>query len=153
MEVILHFQKDPPVDVVGIAKTLGINVWELHTLPSNISGKIWMDQENGGISGFSIGVNATESYVRRRFTVAHELAHFILHRNLITNGLVEDTLYRGGLSSREETQANSLAADILMPFGLIRKMTNQGVVDPDELAEKFNVSKVAMRIRLGIPIT
>jgi hypothetical protein len=151
-QTIRPFQQEAPVDVSGLARALGVNVWELHSLPPTISGKIWKDDRNGGTSGFSIGVNASEAYVRKRFTVAHELAHFLLHRNRITNELVEDTMYRG-LGGREEAQANKLAADILMPFALINKLMSRGITDVDELASRFQVSGVAMRIRLGIPVT
>jgi len=152
MLVIRQFQQTAPVNVIGIANALGVNVWELRALPSNISGKIWRDNVHGGSSGFSIGVNASEAYVRKRFTVAHEIAHFILHRDRITDGLVEDTLYRG-LSGPEETAANKLAADILMPYSLVNSTIAKGITDVDDLARLFAVSSVAMRIRLGIPVT
>jgi len=71
--ILQNFQNSAPVDVIGLAQALGLNVWEL-PLPPNISGKIWKDQVNGGRSGYSIGVNATEAFVRKRFTVAHECA-------------------------------------------------------------------------------
>src|SRR5205085_480224 len=107
--------KAAPVDVTAIASDLGIRVWEMRNLPENISGKIFRDRLNGGDSGFSIGVKASESFRRKRFTVAHEIAHYILHRDKIGDELADDAMYRSGLSTREEAQANQLAADILMP--------------------------------------
>jgi IrrE N-terminal-like domain len=151
-EILKRFQAEAPVDVKGLAGALGVNVWELHSLPPSISGKIWKDERNGGSSGFSIGVNASEPFVRKRFTVAHEIAHFLLHRNLITNELLEDTMYRG-LGGREEAQANKLAADILMPYPLINRLMANGLTDVDALASLLQVSGIAMRIRLGIPVT
>jgi hypothetical protein len=149
--ILSRFQQDAPVQVIGLANALGLNVWELQ-LPPNISGKIWRDPQNGGTKGYSIGVNAAEAFVRKRFTVAHECAHFILHRDKITDELTEDTLYRG-LDGKEEAQANKFAADILMPYHLIQKFMDSGMTDVDELAAKFQVSGAAMRIRLGIPVT
>jgi Zn-dependent peptidase ImmA (M78 family) len=105
---------------------------------------------NGGSSDFSIVVNKTESRARKRFTIAHEIAHFILHRDDITDGLVEDALFRGGLSSKQETQANQLAAEILMPFPLIEQLMAQGNRTIEELAEALEVSKAAISIRLGV---
>jgi len=61
-------------------------------------------------------------------------------------------MYRG-LGGHEEAQANKLAADILMPLPLIQKLMNQGITDVDQLASTLQVSGVAMRIRLGIPVT
>jgi Zn-dependent peptidase ImmA (M78 family) len=61
-------------------------------------------------------------------------------------------MYRGGLSSREETQANQMAADILMPFPLINKLVDQGETTIEKLAKRLQVSLPALKIRLGIPV-
>jgi len=148
---IRRFQNTPPVNVREIAENLGLKVWEMSSLPTDVSGKLFLD-ENGGTSGFSIGVNAHEGYFRKRFTVAHELAHFLLHRNLIGNGIQDDALYRSGLSNQVETEANRLAADILMPYSLIERLQKEGVRSVDGLAAKLEVSSPAMKIRLGIPV-
>ena len=58
--------------------------------------------------------------MRRRFTIAHEIAHFLLHRDKIGDQLSDDAMYRSSLSSDDERAANRLAADILMPMGLIQ---------------------------------
>lgn len=153
-QIIAKYQKSAPVDVGGIARDLGLNVWEMQSLPSSVSGKIFRDPLNGGSSGFSIAVNAAENPYRKRFTIAHEIAHFILHRDYLEKGdLVDDAMYRSGLSSAEETQANSLAAQILMPFSLIQALVDSGIKDVATLASTFQVSQPAMKIRLGIPVT
>lgn len=125
----------------------------MHSLSPNISGKIFRDPLNGGTSGFSIAVNPFEAFVRQRFTVAHEIAHFILHRHLLEakGTLADDTMYRSGLSTAEETAANRLAATILMPFPLIQSVIASGINDVNSLANRFQVSQIAMKIRLGIP--
>jgi len=151
-EIIAKYQVIAPVDVVSIAQEIGIRVWEKKSLPEGVSGQIWEDPVNGGPSGFSIGVRTTEPLERKRFTVAHELAHYILHRSRLDGGLFEDVMYRGGLSSREETQANQMAADILMPFPLINKLVDQGETTIEKLAKRLQVSLPALKIRLGIPV-
>jgi len=152
-QVIAKYQKSAPVNVVAIAKELGINVWAKH-MPVNISGKIFRDSLNGGTSGFSIAVNDTEHPLRHRFTIAHEIAHFILHRAQLEAGdLIDDTMYRSGLSTSEEVAANNFAAQILMPMDLIQKLISEGVNDVPALAARFQVSQPAMKIRLGIPVT
>lgn len=152
-QVIARHQLQAPVDVVAIAQDLGISVWRMNSLPENVSGKIFRDPLNGGESGFSIGVNSRDPFVRQRFTVAHEIGHFVLHRDRLERGdLVDDAMYRSGLSSREETAANRLAADILMPFQLVRSLLSAGIRDPEALANKFQVSVAAIRIRLGLSI-
>lgn len=106
------------------------------------------DESRGG---FDIYVNASHPEVRRRFTIAHELAHVILHPNLIGDGITDDALYRSGLSNSVEAQANKLAADILMPRDKLSEYISQGITNVAELARTFNVSEQSMAIRLGVP--
>lgn len=150
--LLRRFQESAPVDVKGIAEHFGIRVWELHDLAPN-SGTIFVDPKHGGQSGYSIGVNASEGFRRKRFTIAHELGHFVLHRNDIGDGITDDALYRSGLSSAKEREANRFAADLLMPQHLIMRVLHQGNHDVASLANLFAVSEAAMRIRLGIPVT
>jgi hypothetical protein len=147
--IIAGFQNNAPVNVTAIAEALGLNVWESDAeLPDGISGKLFRDPISGGSSGFSIIVRESDPYVRKRFTVAHEVGHFVLHRNQIGESLTDDELYRSGLSTRQEAQANRFAADILMPKDLILKTINRLGDDPQVLASEFKVSEAAMRIRL-----
>ncbi len=152
-QVIAKHQAQAPVDVVAIAKDLGINVWSMNSLPESVSGKIFRDPLNGGNSGYSIAVNARDAYVRQRFTVAHEIAHFLLHRTILErHDVIDDAMYRSELSSKEETAANRLAADILMPLPLIHLLISTGIREPEALANKLQVSVQAMKIRLGLPV-
>lgn len=48
---------------------------------------------------------------------------------LIDSEVEDDALYRSKPSSAVEIEANRLAADILMPFALIRKLQNGGITD------------------------
>lgn len=148
--VIREFQKSAPINVVSLAERLGLNVWE-EEMPDDISGKIIKDFVNGGSAHYSIIVNEKHALVRQRFTVAHEIGHFLLHRQEIGDGLTDDALYRSGLSTLQEVQANKMAADILMPFPLIEEALKSGVRTLGDLAEYFQVSRQAMGIRTGIP--
>lgn len=150
-EIIKYFTKTSPVNVVGLAEALGIKVWEKN-FEGNISGVVKPDPNNGGPSGYSIYVNAGDSYTRKRFTVAHEIAHFLLHRNKDTKEFSDDLKYRSpGVSDQLEAQANRLAADILMPRRLIRELLDKGVTEPTDMAARLQVSPKAMEIRLGLP--
>lgn len=93
---------------------------------------------------------------RLRFTCAHELAHWLLHKNLF-EGLPEDTDVE--LMTEEcglEVQANMLASSLLMPLPQVKKsfykFYAEGVRERLEFIEKmavlFQVSGQAMRIRL-----
>ena len=141
-----------PVKLGALANELGVHV-KVATLPSNVSGQI--KKEN---NSYTIRVNRHESRQRQRFTIAHELAHFLLHRHIIDsneNGISDNVLYRSGAPERIEYEANRLAADILMPNAVVEQrfrteykglMTEATI---EALAQDFNVSKAAMEIRLS----
>lgn len=145
--VLREHQQDAPIKVGQIAQSLGVRV-VVSELPSGISGKLSCDA--GG--QWTIRVNRHEHKNRQRFTIAHEIAHFVLHRSEIKGELTDDTFYRSGLSERREWEANRLAAEILMPWHLLRREMQAGEKrTPAELADKFGVSEAAMHIRLGLP--
>lgn len=149
MSTIRRQQEAWPVETVATANALGLNVFRVSNWPDDISGMIRKDSDDGGDSGFVIYVNASHSKVRRRFTIAHEIGHFVLHKSLIGDGIVEDALMRAqGFSSRIEYQANQFAADLLMPWHLIEIAKTQGTESVEALAEAFQVSRDAMSIRL-----
>lgn len=145
--VIRSHQTEWPVKVGSIARDLGIEVLA-SDMPQGISGALQKDKSTGK---WTIRVNRRETKERQRFTVAHEIAHYILHRDIIKDGVSDDALYRSRLSDEVEREANRLAAEILMPWTLVRTAVDQGRKNPDELADLFDVSAPAMYARLGIP--
>jgi|GEM_PF-516318 len=151
LNLIKKHQIMPPVQTVPIANELGVNVYKVTNWNDNISGKVAKDSERGGTSGYAIFVNSMHSETRRRFTIAHEIAHFLLHREIIGDGIIDDALYRSGLSNRFEVEANKFAADILMPLHLLNEEISKGFSSVQELAGRFNVSPSAMSIRISIP--
>jgi Zn-dependent peptidase ImmA (M78 family) len=107
---------------------------------------------------YIIRVNRNEARERQRFTIAHELAHYLLHRDVIDgspDGITDNVLYRSGASESIEYEANRLAAELIMPMGLIEKRLKEdfgGLVTEatiESLAASFQVSKSAMEIRLS----
>lgn len=141
-----------PVRLSAIAEEFGVEVLKA-PLPSGISGEIRPSATQPG--QFVIRVNRNDISRRQRFTVAHELGHYFLHRDVIGSGVTDDVLYRSGLSDAREAQANRFAADLLMPMPVVEKWLEYAqtlkVADAVEfLADKFNVSEAAMRIRLGL---
>lgn len=151
MEVVRRHQLSAPVQTIPIANELGILVYHVPNWPNNLSGKIMRSELQGGKSGFAIYVNGAHHPNRRRFTTAHEIAHFILHHDSIGDGIVDDGLYRSTLSNVLEAQANRLAADILMPWHLLNPLIDSGTSSVEKLASHFGVSVSAMSIRLGVP--
>lgn len=146
--VLQRYQEEWPVKVGALARELGIQVVECD-LPNNISGMLV--RGHGEEQKWIIRVNKRNSRQRQRFTVAHEIAHYLLHIEEIGREITDDTFYRSELSDEREREANRLAAEILMPWSLIRKAIHDGIKSPDRLAESFGVSSAAMHVRLGLP--
>ncbi len=146
LAVVARYQTKAPVDLDAIARDLSIPL-DYVNLGENIAGRITRDTRRSPRSGFIIQINSIQHSNRQRFTLAHELSHYILHRDLIESGIADDTMYRSGLSSYLETQANRMAADILMPIRLVRKRY-EALRSPELMAKEFGVSKAAMDIRL-----
>lgn len=144
---ITQFQDAPPVRLSELAKALGVPI-KASTLGPGISGEIRPAE-----AGFVIRINRHDPAKRQRFTVAHELAHFLLHHDDIATGIQDSVLYRSRLTDAREQQANRLAADILMPTHLLAEAREaaeeKGVGDVIlYLADMFGVSEEAMRIRI-----
>ena len=148
----------PPIPVDAVADFLGLQVLR-SDLGGDVSGVLVVDDDHG-----VIGVNETHALVRQRFTIAHEIGHFVLHRGQLP--LFIDTqkkqftaVFRDGDSAtgenKREVEANRFAASLLMPLELVRR--ELGAIDPEleedeivaSLAERFKVSKAAMSFRLA----
>ncbi len=146
-DILRKFHTKAPIPVIAIANELGIKVYRTSDFDDRISGLIQKDELHGGESGYAIYTNAHHPPTRRRFTIAHEIGHW----ELIGDGITDDGLYRSRLRGGFESEANRFAANLLMPRKLVWEFVEQGVDTVEELAEKFNVSKSAMSIRLGVP--
>jgi hypothetical protein len=151
-EILSRHLGEIPVAVGRLANELGLLV-SLASLSPSISGLIEPDEASP--SGFRIRINRYEVDERQRFTVAHEIAHFLLHRDYIRSGIVDNVMYRSSLSSKREAEANRLAADIVMPFSIVMTELKKLGGTKDEvsaaaLARIFKVSVPAMKVRLGI---
>jgi len=152
LEIVDRFREETPVRLGALAAELGLEVFK-SSLKPDISGLI--EPSSTAPSGFRIRINRHEIPERQRFTLAHEIAHYLLHRNDIGGGVIDNVLYRSNLSSRKEVEANKLAAKIIMPISNIRAERQALPNLHDEqaavvLASKFKVSLPAMRIRLGL---
>lgn len=145
LATIRSHQNQAPVPVIATARALGIDVFEATNWPDQLSGMI--KRVSYSDSGFSITINANHPKVRQRFTVAHEIAHAVLHPEMIGDGITDDAMWRSGLPETAEYQANRMAADILMPEHLIREHA-KGLWTPASLAKLFGVSNKSMEIRL-----
>ncbi|WP_188237310.1 ImmA/IrrE family metallo-endopeptidase [Sphingopyxis sp. LK2115] len=151
-EIVRRYTSCFPVKVGELANELGLKVVRA-PMPPKISGLIQPCAD--APAGFEIRVNKYEMPERQRFTVAHEIAHYLLHRDDIGAGVVDSIMYRSNLTSRKETEANRLAADIVMPAKVVgRELERIGGHRTDDAVEKlaslFRVSIPAMKVRLGV---
>lgn len=138
------------VDPIVEASAYGINVLaDTFDPPKLKSGENGMIAKNG--EDVTIYVYPNDILERQRFTIAHELGHFMCGH------LTEDKpMFRDGNKeySRDnydiqEYEANNYAAELLMPKEKIDFLINQkGITTIEELADILIVSYTAMRIRL-----
>lgn len=157
---IIEGEFSAEVDVHSLAQRLGIVLVE-YDFGDDVSGVLLRDGED-----VKIGYAKSNGFKRQRFTIAHELGHYVLNHQ--RQGVFVDTpekyftLFRDSNSSTgedlQEREANAFAAALLMPRELVieaaTKIYNSGITRNEEydlieaLAEDFNVSKLAMSIRL-----
>ena len=119
-------------------------------LGGTISTSDWASAGNTGsitVKGprdFHIALSPLSGDRRSRFTIAHEIGHYMLHSQLGQKPL---SVKRDG-SGRVEWEANWFAAGFLMPEADFRAKSQEGL-GTAELAEFFGVSQEAVQIRRG----
>ena len=144
-----------PVKIEDIAKSLGLRVLP-YPLGDDVSGLLSIENGNG-----TIGYNQAEPKVRRRFTIAHELGHFVLHKDKSHLFVDKQFIYRSQQSNNTpvnqvmEQEANFFASAILMPSEPLRGHIEKMHIDLGseesikELAKMFEVSTTAMSVRIS----
>lgn len=155
-DLMKDFETSPPIDVYSLAQKLGVRVEEV-TLEETVSGMLVIEGEDA-----IIAINENHHPNRKRFSLAHELGHYKLHRHLArvfvddqgTYTFHRDRLSEEGIDSKE-VEANSFAAELLMPEKMVLEAINHRRLDPSDeetvrrLAHQFKVSTQAMSIRLA----
>lgn len=134
-----------PVDVKGIAESVGLRVIEDQIEWSGIAR--YADDHVGEVI-----VRKSDPSYRKRFTIAHEIGHFLLEHVSENSQELRDQTQNYSLTffDPKEVAANKFAAELLMPADVVHKVfmmtTSDDVVS--EMADKFGVSKQAIKIRL-----
>jgi Zn-dependent peptidase ImmA (M78 family) len=153
-----HGVQSPPVPVKDIAEAEGLVVVEA-PFQSDVSGALV--QSNGRAA---IAVNGDQHPNRVRFTIAHELAHYVLAHKGEKDHIdwTFTVLRRDGKSSEatdeDEMEANFFAASLLMPRGFVRndvatlaRFDGEAALNSEDvktLARRYGVSEIAMNYRL-----
>jgi Zn-dependent peptidase ImmA (M78 family)/DNA-binding XRE family transcriptional regulator len=137
----------PPVDVAKLAELCGVMVL-YSEFPDSLSGLVFAHD-----GAAVIGVNENHPPNRQRFSLAHELGHYLLGHHQQSRGY-EDRFHIDtsdgtppGFDWRAERAANDFGAEVLMPRRLISQAFKK-TQDPAALAGMFEVSELAMGYRL-----
>jgi len=168
-ELLDHLRSDgkivfqAPIDVYKVANELGICFEDDYSLPPATIGTISF---HGVTATVKINPFQNNYIPRRRFTLAHEIGHFCLHRAKSQNGF-SDSMHT--MSRTEsywnpiESEANNFAAQLLMPKPLVMEEGQQVIDDythyyntdtisagefVELMADRFVVSSKAMEYRL-----
>ena len=104
------------------------------------------------VAEWGIFYNGKASPERRRFTIAHELGHFILHRGQQQSfNCDKESVYSGIDTIRViEREADDFASNLLMPGDLLRDWISNQRIDLrvlSAIAKRFQVSFEALCIR------
>ena len=102
---------------------------------------------------WGIFVNPRARPERKRFTVAHELGHFILHRAAQSTFNCDKESVHSGIDALKqiEREADEFAGNLLIPGDMLRKRIDGKRIDfhlLGTLAKEFGVSLESMCIRL-----
>lgn len=146
---------DAPVNVTAIAESKGAIVVQ-EANEDDFSGFLFRSSDSAPI----IGVNAKHPPTRRRFTIAHELAHLVLHPKSgvhVDEGVFQMRDARASAGTdEEEVEANRFAAELLMPRSFLEAdIEALGSIYLDDektianLAKRYRVSSQSMAIRLS----
>lgn len=143
-----------PVPIIEIATSVEIKKISFCDIKNFDGALITTDGKPDGI----IVVNENSPESRQRFTIAHELGHYLLPHHTVgrfecTRDDMMRTEQRSRLSpvQKMEVEANAFAAEILMPrlkvSNYLRRKTGADIEHILELAEKYAVSKESMARR------
>lgn len=133
------------LDLEAVAWNLGVvnvKMRELDGCEARIVGK-------GNVAIISVDPRVIPA--RRRFSVAHELGHWMCHRGRNSFCRAED-IQEGSAKDTAERQANSFAARLLLPDYLLQPITRRlpklTVKAVREVANLFQTSLTATALRL-----
>jgi Zn-dependent peptidase ImmA (M78 family) len=147
-----EFKTNNSIDVVNFATQLGISVFG-----DDLEGESSYIEYKKDTGKYEIYVNMNHTKQRQRFSVAHELGHFVFHKDeLLKYGKISRQ-YVNSLNPEEEKKADDFAANLLMPKEMVEEYINKkynvngNFIDENtvyDISKFFNVSKVFTVVRL-----
>ena len=134
-DVLLYCrQLEAPVDVRMVAQILGIKVKELPK-------PCWAGAARRADVRRALWVPEDDSEIRKRFTIAHLLGHFVLQPK-------KTVFVESNFQGRGEGSANQFAIELLMPKALVVASMSDLGADRKKIAEAFQVSEEAAGMRI-----
>jgi Zn-dependent peptidase ImmA (M78 family) len=116
-----------------------------NNMESSISGSLSMDNQ---LRKWVIKVNSKHHIKRQRYTMAHEYAHYKLHKDDLGKFVDEEIYFRNRNKNAIEYNADRFASELLMPEKLfIEAVKIKNIREVEKLADMFQVSSIAIEIR------
>lgn len=148
-----NYKEDTYVDSVCLARFFGFDVQELSSLPASEDGSVTVSiNSEDNSTEKCIVVNDFRSFEYKRFIIAHELAHYLLHYT----GNNKFFMHRENVKGKnlEENDADFLAVCLLMPkqsfknqYELLKHgRSSQEVLR--ELQQKFRTPEESIKRRI-----
>ena len=127
-----QFVKTSPVDLTQLCEDLGLRIQEVSA--RGFDGALV--RSKGRQKGIVAVKTSIREASRKRFTIAHEIGHFVLpHHRLLKNVCEEKKIDSfDSKLNRPEVEANEFASELLLPSVILRKRFN--------LAE-FSLSRIS----------
>ena len=150
MSILSKYLSSYPVDIESMANDFKIEVKVLD-IGANLRGSI-QKKEDGN---YIIELNSQDTELERRFTLAHEIAHYIYHREKIGNTkLTDNRMYRSfnsNITDRDEHEANEVAMLLLLPPDLVEDFLNDHATCSVEekrqkVSEAFQIPQVFTKL-------
>ncbi len=131
-----------PIDVQVVAEKLGFKVIPF-AFPNQRKGMVVIQEDIK-----AIGINEKHPKTLQRYTVAHELGHYLNGHAHYENQFIDDETKYYDHQFQQEREADLFAAELLMPKDFLEKDLAQLGLDIPKLLEKYEVSEQALWIRL-----
>jgi Zn-dependent peptidase ImmA (M78 family) len=133
---------EAPIDLNKVAASLGFII-EPFPFPDKLKGRVLIKDEVK-----VIGVNENHPKTLQRYTIAHELGHYLNGHEHIDKTFISDESRYFDSYFHQEKEADAFASELLMPKFLLEKDLSKLGLDIDKLKEKYQVSEQALWIRL-----
>lgn len=131
-----------PVAVHYLAETIGLEVKRV-PMHESVAGEL----VHTGSGNYACILNSMHKPLQQRFTLAHQIGHYVLHRDVLGNGISDSDQYKyvpgskyrnSQISERDEIDATKFARWLLMPAEHLERFKFWDLT-VDRMAENFEV--------------